>query len=323
MDLAVDAAKHAVANNPNSASPAQDLAEWERYDGQLDAAKKTCLDAFHRGLDSTNMHRTLLEVAYLQHDQKGFDEQIRWYKDKAEEDDRESMEADYDASQGHMKSAVAHWDHLADAQMKAGLKEAALEVYSGVPDMEADFGMLPEARAALKRYEGPVALMGPSMNSIIMGAAEAGDKDMAEKKLKYMLDNGKEDSDVQEIFAPESRSAIAIAEGRPDEAIAVMQPAQPYEMSDPSVPFSRAVAYLAAKQPQAAEREFHTVIDRPFTSAISPNVPMAHLGLARALVMEGNKDAARQEYETFFAIWKTADADLPVVVQAHREYARL
>jgi DNA-binding winged helix-turn-helix (wHTH) protein/tetratricopeptide (TPR) repeat protein len=323
MDLAVDAAKHAVANNPNSASAAQDLAEWQRYDGQLEEAKKTCNDAFQRGLDSLNLHRTLLDVAYLQHDAKGFDEQIKWYKEKAEEDDRESMEADYDASQGRMRSAVAHWSNLADAQMKNALKEAALEVFSGVPEMEAEAGMLPEARAHLKRFEAQVALMGPSLGSVIVGAAEAGEKDLAEKKLKYMLDNGPQDSDVQEIFAPEGRAALAIAAGKPAEAVAAMQPALPYELSDPSVAATLGVAYLAAKQPQPAQREFRLLIDRPFISAISPNVPMAHLGLARALALEGNRDAARQEYETFFSVWKNADPDLPVVVQAHKEYSRL
>jgi DNA-binding winged helix-turn-helix (wHTH) protein/tetratricopeptide (TPR) repeat protein len=323
MDLAVEAAKYAVANNPNSASPAQDLAQWQRYEGQLEEAKKTCNDAFKRGLDSLELHRTLLDVAYLEHDAKGFEDQIKWYKQSAEEDDRESMEADYDASQGRMRSAVAHWSNLADAQMKNGLNEAALEVFASVPEMEAEAGMVPEARAHLKRFEPQVALMGPSLNSVIVGAAEAGEKDLAEKKLKYMLDNGKQDSDVQEIFAPESRAAIAIAAGKPEEAVAAMQPALPYELSDPSVAATLGVAYLAAKQPLPAEREFHKLIDRPFISAISPNVPMAHLGLARALALEGNRDAARQEYETFFSVWKNADPDLPVMVQAHKEYARL
>jgi DNA-binding winged helix-turn-helix (wHTH) protein/tetratricopeptide (TPR) repeat protein len=322
-DLAVDAAKHAVANNPNSAGAAQDLARWQRSDGQLEDAKKTCNDAFKRGLDSLNLHRTLLDVAYLEHDAKGFDDQIKWYKEKAEDDDRESMEADYDASQGRMKSAVAHWSNLADAQMKSGLTEAALEVFSGVPEMEAESGMLREARAHLKRFEAEVALMEPSQSSVIVGAAEAGEKDLAERKLKYLLDNGKEDSDVRELFGPEGRAAIAMAAGRPEEAIAAMQPTSPFALSDPSVAATLGVAYLAAKQPQSAEREFRKIIERPFTSGISPNVPMAHLGLARALALEGNRDAARQEYETFFTVWKNADPDLPVVVEAHKEYLSL
>ena len=115
-----------------------------------------------------------------------------------------------------------------------------------------------------------------------------------------MLDNGKQDSDVQEIFAPEGRAALAIAEGRPAAAIAAMQPTLPYELSDPTVSGMRGAAYLAANQGEAAQKEFMVLIDRPFISAISPNVPTAHVQLARALVLQGNKDAARREYETFF-----------------------
>jgi DNA-binding winged helix-turn-helix (wHTH) protein/tetratricopeptide (TPR) repeat protein len=323
MDLAVDAAKHAVANNPNSVSARQDLAQWQRYDGQLDAARATCLDALRHGLESSSIHRTLLDVAYLQHNAAEFEEQRAWFREKAEEDDREGMEADYDASQGRMRSAVAHWEHLADLQRKDGLQEAALEVFSGVPDMEADFGMMKEARAHLQRFEAPVPLTGASMVWVIVGAAEAGNLPLAERKLKYMVDNGKEDSDVQELFAPEGRAAIAIASRKGDQAVAAMEPSLPYELTDPSAAMMRGAAYLAAKQPQLAQKEFQVIIDRPYISGISPNVAMAHLSLARALVMEGNRDAAKQEYTAFLTMFQNADADLPVVVQARRESSQL
>jgi DNA-binding winged helix-turn-helix (wHTH) protein/tetratricopeptide (TPR) repeat protein len=323
MDLAMDAAKHAVANYPNSVSPRQDLAEWQRYDGQLDAARTTCLDALRHGLESVSIHRTLLDVAYLQHNSAEFEEQRAWFRDKAEEDERESMEADLDGSQGRMRSAVAHWDHLADLQTKDGLKEAALEVFSGVPDMEADFGMKKEAKAHLQRFEPSVQLIGPSLTSVIMAAAEAGNPQLAERKLKYMLDNGKEDSDVQELFAPEGRAAIAIAAGKGDQAVAAMLPTLPWELTDPSAAMMRGAAYPAARKPELAQKEFQVIIDRPYISGISPNVAMAHLSLAHALVMEGNRDAAKQEYRAFLTMMRDADSDLPVVTQARQESLHL
>jgi len=323
MDLAVDAAKHAVANNPNSVSSRQDLAEWQRYDGQLDAARTTCLDALRHGLESVSIHRTLLDVAYLQRNSAEFEEQRKWFRDKAEEDDRESMEADLDGSQGRMRSAVAHWEHLAELQTKDGLKEAALEVFSGVPDIEADFGMTKEAKAHLQRLEPPVPLVGASLTSVIMAAAEVGNLQLAERKLKYMLDNGKEDSDVQELFAPEGRAAIAIASGKGDQAVAAMLPSLPYELTDPSAAMMRGAAYLAARKPELAQKEFQVIIDRPYISGVSPNVALAHLSLARALVMEGNHDAAKQEYSAFLTMLRDADPDLPVVAQARQEYLHL
>jgi len=183
--------------------------------------------------------------------------------------------------------------------------------------------LMKEAKAHLKRFEPPSPLTGSSAGSVIVAAAEVGNKEMAENKLKFMLDNGKEDSDVQEIFAPESRAAIAIAAGKGDLAVAAMQPTMPYELTDPSAPFMRGLAYFAAKQPVLAQKEFQVVVDRPYISGISPNVALAHLHLARALVMEGNRDAARQEYKTFLTMFQSADADLPVLVQARQESSQL
>jgi hypothetical protein len=55
----------------------------------------------------------------------------------------------------------------------------------------------------------------------------------------------------------------------------------------------------------------------------SPGHALAHLGLARAAVLNGDTAAARKSYQDFFAMWKDADPDLPVLVQAKKEYEQL
>ena len=47
------------------------------------------------------------------------------------------------------------------------------------------------------------------------------------------------------------------------------------------------------------------------------------LGLARAYAMGGEKASAKKAYEAFFLTWKDADADLPMLVAAKKEYAAL
>jgi hypothetical protein len=37
----------------------------------------------------------------------------------------------------------------------------------------------------------------------------------------------------------------------------------------------------------------------------------------------GNKDESRKAYDRFFEAWKKADADLPILVAAKKEYAAL
>jgi len=50
---------------------------------------------------------------------------------------------------------------------------------------------------------------------------------------------------------------------------------------------------------------------------------LAHLGLARAAVLTGDTSKARQAYQDFFALWKDADADLRVLIEAKQEYEKL
>jgi hypothetical protein len=50
---------------------------------------------------------------------------------------------------------------------------------------------------------------------------------------------------------------------------------------------------------------------------------LSQLGLARSYALTGEKDKARAAYEKFLEIWKNADADIPVLMQAKAEYAAL
>jgi len=56
---------------------------------------------------------------------------------------------------------------------------------------------------------------------------------------------------------------------------------------------------------------------------ISPLYSLAHLKLARVLANLGRTEKARAEYEALFQAWKDGDADLPPLMAATQEYARL
>jgi hypothetical protein len=58
-------------------------------------------------------------------------------------------------------------------------------------------------------------------------------------------------------------------------------------------------------------------------SASDPLYVLAHLNLGRAFVLQGDKAKARTAYQDFFAAWKDADPDLPVLKEAKAEYAKL
>jgi hypothetical protein len=51
--------------------------------------------------------------------------------------------------------------------------------------------------------------------------------------------------------------------------------------------------------------------------------PLARLGAARGHALQGDIPKARNAYQDFFALWKDADPDIPILKQAKAEYTKL
>jgi eukaryotic-like serine/threonine-protein kinase len=66
--------------------------------------------------------------------------------------------------------------------------------------------------------------------------------------------------------------------------------------------------------------------DTAFHAPLTLNFPLgslARLGLARSYALQGDGAKARAVYQDFFALWKDADPDIPILKQAKAEYAKL
>ena len=81
-------------------------------------------------------------------------------------------------------------------------------------------------------------------------------------------------------------------------------------------------ANLAEGRPEIAATRFKEVMDnhRPTLSVDSALAPLFY---GRALVKLGRTSEARKAYEQFFDNWKSADADLPILISARLEYKKL
>jgi tetratricopeptide (TPR) repeat protein len=126
------------------------------------------------------------------------------------------------------------------------------------------------------------------------------------------------------VFAPTIRTALSIPD-EPSSAqiLTVMKPAGSYEMGRQAVlipTYIRAVALLSVKSAIDAEGEFRKVIDHRAVDAATPLYTLAYLGLARSLAIQQRLTESRKAYETVLDLWKSADADLPVLVEAKREH---
>jgi eukaryotic-like serine/threonine-protein kinase len=86
--------------------------------------------------------------------------------------------------------------------------------------------------------------------------------------------------------------------------------------------YLRGLAYLTMRESAAAATEFRKIIDHK-GATWGPRYAPAHVGLARAALQAGDSAGAKKAYRDFLALWKDADADIPLLIEAKKEYAAL
>jgi hypothetical protein len=85
----------------------------------------------------------------------------------------------------------------------------------------------------------------------------------------------------------------------------------------------RSPSSLAAHQGKEAAAEFQKIIDHPGVVMNDPIGALAHLQIGRAYAMQGDTAKAKAAYQDFLTLWKDADPDIPILIAARAEYAKL
>jgi hypothetical protein len=128
------------------------------------------------------------------------------------------------------------------------------------------------------------------------------------------------------VWLPEIRAAIELKRDNPMRAVDLLAPVTPYEGGGYGrflAAYLRGEAYLAERRGQDAAVEFQKIINHRGVVLNDPIGALAHLGVARSFVMEGDAAKARAAYQDFLTLWKDADPSIPVLVAAKSEYAKL
>ncbi|MEO8130741.1 MAG: hypothetical protein ABI822_26825, partial [Bryobacteraceae bacterium] len=107
--------------------------------------------------------------------------------------------------------------------------------------------------------------------------------------------------------------------------------ASPYERAYPEAVYLRGLAYLRLRKGAEAAAEFQKILDHKGASWGStwknPNwglyYSISYLGVAGGSQLAGDTAKARKTFQNFFALWKDADQDLPLLIQAKKDYAAL
>jgi serine/threonine protein kinase/tetratricopeptide (TPR) repeat protein len=153
--------------------------------------------------------------------------------------------------------------------------------------------------------------------------AVAGDRKKALDLASEVAKNRPDDTFVQALTAPLAQAAVALQSGDASKAIEILKASAPYDKGSTNVLYIRGLAYWKAGRGNEAAQEFQKVLALRNFAPADPLMSMAHLGLGRAYALQGDKEKSRTSYQDFFALWKDADPDIPVLKEARAEYAKL
>jgi len=324
-DKSLAAARRALQLAPDSELPYKVLASSYLNLDRLDEARAILQQAKAHGIE---LHAAAYGIAFLIGDTAGMAREAGM---PGTEDPLTDLPSQTAACAGQLVQANDLTARTVASARQGGKKETAAASLAEAALREALVGNVGEAR-----WRVPAALQisndRETETASALALALAGDIAQAQKFAYDLSKRFPQDTTAQFNYLPTIRAAIALGQKSPAKAIADLQAASSYELGTTSLTlyhltfypvYLRGQAYLAARQGAAAAAEFQRILDHPgiaFNEVISP---LAHLGLGRARAAAGDKRGARKAYEDFFALWQHADPDIPVLVAAKSEYAKL
>jgi predicted Zn-dependent protease len=130
---------------------------------------------------------------------------------------------------------------------------------------------------------------------------------------------------VNQVLLPTARALNSLQRNQPDQAVAALEPAKPYELGTGNLGaiYIRGEAFLRLHDGAKAAAEYQRILDHRGLDPVGWGYSLAHLGLGRAYALQGDTGKAKAAYQDFFAVWKDADADVPVLKTAKAEYEKL
>jgi eukaryotic-like serine/threonine-protein kinase len=325
------AAKRAFEINPDSSNNYVSLMYCDQYLGRYDQAKAAAEQSRAKKLNSPWYSLVLYMVDFLQNDPAGMAKQATETQGiPGVEDQMFFVESETAADHGQFGRARELARRAADSARRAQEKETAAEYEAHNSVREALVGLMDigkeDAQSALATIKGK---HGEGFSAIAF--ALAGDVANANRAIDDLIKRFPQNNAVQTRYLPMARSALALNSGNAQVAVDVLSAAAPYELGHTNEDFTfalypiyfRGQAYLAARNGVAAAGEFQKILDHSGVVGNEPIGALAHLGLGRAYALSGDSAKAKTAYQDFFALWKTADPDVPILKEAKAEYAKL
>ena len=298
---------------------------------RLDDAKKEIEQAQEHKLEGDLLHWGIYQLAFLKGDDAEMERQVVWAAGKPGiEDLLLSWQSDTEAYYGQLGKARDFSRRAVDAAVRADSKETAALWQVNAALREAEFGNT----AAAKQDVAAALTLAPGRDVKLFAAltlARIGETARA-KAIVAELEKSYPSQTVLKVYwLPTIRAAIELNAKNSTQALVFLEAAAPYELGKPPQlqlgtlypAYIRGEAHLLAHNGSTAATEFQKFLDHRGIVVNFPLGALAHLGQARGYALSGDAAKARTAYQDFFALWKDADPDIPILKEAKAEYAKL
>jgi tetratricopeptide (TPR) repeat protein len=323
----VQQAREAARLNPNAASPTTNLGAGLLGLGRLDEAKAVSEQAVAEKRDSVTHHLQLYLIGFFQGDAAVMQHQVSWAHGKSVEYFMIDQEAAAAAARGRLRDSRTLSARAVERAPGTGEVAAVLLATDALTDAALD------DCAGVKAATTKALGVNRPRNAISTSAAAlalCADIVSAERLVDELTRRLPDDTLVNKLAAPMIRALNEIHRNNPAQAIQLLEVGRKYEAGGLGrwTVYARGLAYLRLRDGVRAAAEFRRMLENKSVIPLGPMpalylIPLAELGLARALALSGDISASRKAYDDLFARWKDADPDFALLRKAKDEYSQL
>jgi serine/threonine protein kinase/tetratricopeptide (TPR) repeat protein len=318
-------AQRAVELNPNNVTGRDNLTSIFIAQGMFDEAAQANEELAKLSPDFLGVYQTRYVLAFLRGDQATMAALESAAKANSDAGDAFSAFAAKAAYYGKFKQSEALGAQAREMFKSQKRVENAGQLMLVMATREAAFGRCPQAKqnitAGLALDRGRISLSAAGFASGICQDTTQAQTVIDEMSKRFPLETG-----TVECAIPMIKALLELNRGNAQSALQILEPLRRRELGifvGVLTNYLRGECYLKLRMGSEAAAEFEKVIAAKGIDVFAVEHVLSHLELARAAVITGDTAKARKEYQDFLAIWKDADPDVPMLVEARKEYEAL
>ena len=315
-------AGEAIRINPNTAAPHGNLARALMRVGRYDESIAVLDRATQLKLDSEHLHTWVYSISFIRGDTATMKHEVDQLIGKPNEYIALDWQTNSAAFLGQWQQANDFSRRAIDLAAHGNAKEVAAQYAAEEALRAAVFGQCAQTRSAVAQalsFERNQV----SLTRGGLALALCGDVAQTQSILGELTKQYPNFTIVNGIWLPPIRAAMELGRGNAAQAVIELEAVR-YEAPGEFWPqYVRGLANLKLGKGAEAAVEFQKILGARGQAPLSALYPLAHLGLARAAALQSDTTQARKSYQDFFALWKGADSDIPILNEAKKEYDKL